>query len=621
MEKTMSMSEFQKIRKATPRGQRPQQWWDLFSVIGGILFAILWSVWGTIRIGSEGFDLLSPILMIGLPIAFISYRTTLDRYLAPLQPYRRKVPKVTLIGIGLAIPFLTAFMLYNVMGISNYPLMNWNLLIGTIFSYTIIRDPAPVVEKRWIRPPGMHMILLVLLFCISCIARAFADDWLTDPLNLQDGMRTDGFAQLVAGTGGAVLGALTNAPNVAATLGGQSPSPTVAETYSGQSAIDILVQNGLVRYDPGRGGYVPTDGFTQWMNDPAAGPKPVTGSRVVGEARDARTERVTDRETVQLASIGGAGVQLAADGTIKPDGLSLLVNQTRPSGWQPVPEPATPTSSPKETKTPVAEEKADAAPKSETKKPVAPTKVKIPLPPKPVKPTAEGTNPPSEGGKTTTTGTNPPPKTPVTSKSEPVQPPVHEKPRSPLTPEERERRLNEIRQTEQTSLFYTRQSRTMGLLEGGSKFLLFLADTGVDFLGNLTGKPGRLVSYAYTAAKDIGKNTLVYGGGKGLKEGVREAIVDMGFTAAGHVIKAGGGAPGFLNNPQVPGVPAYKWGSSRMSNFSVGELREQASKNSYVKAIMQTRLEQATFQTIQSGVSKEYIRNNLIKENIGMGSK
>ena len=46
------------------------------------------------------------------------------------------------LAIRLAIPFFTAYIFYNWLGISQYPLLRLNVLVGTLLSYAILRNPT-----------------------------------------------------------------------------------------------------------------------------------------------------------------------------------------------------------------------------------------------------------------------------------------------------------------------------------------------------------------------------------------------------------------------------------------------------------------------------------------------
>jgi hypothetical protein len=67
----MSMDEFKKISKETPLVQRPQRWWDLLSILGGIAAAIIWFLYGGLR---EGFDVISAFLMVAIPVGLVFLR-------------------------------------------------------------------------------------------------------------------------------------------------------------------------------------------------------------------------------------------------------------------------------------------------------------------------------------------------------------------------------------------------------------------------------------------------------------------------------------------------------------------------------------------------------------------
>lgn len=223
--KLMDMEEFKKISKTQPWHKRPQKWWDLFSILGGIASAIIWFLYSSVRSSIEGFDLLSPILMIGIPIFLVMYRAQLDDVLVPLQPHRKKVPKLVLVGAGIAVPFLTAFILYNLVFIRNYPLMHWNMIIGTFAAYAITREP--ILAKGYQAAKGLSLKVPLVFFVVcSVIFRIVnADHCLTDPLNAQDCLRSQGFAEAIAGTASAGASTAINGPEIVRTLTQQQPPP------------------------------------------------------------------------------------------------------------------------------------------------------------------------------------------------------------------------------------------------------------------------------------------------------------------------------------------------------------------------------------------------------------
>jgi len=163
----------------------------------------------------EGLDFITPVIMLMLPIGFMLLRRPIDRLLALLGPLQR-IPASLRLGIGLAIPFLTAFILYH-NGYREYPLLRANVLLGTVLSYLVMRTP----QTRAKQPPAVLeavaplLILALLAIWALAAAPACADDFLRDPFNLNDGLRTDGIAPIIAGVSTAVITILINGVQVA----------------------------------------------------------------------------------------------------------------------------------------------------------------------------------------------------------------------------------------------------------------------------------------------------------------------------------------------------------------------------------------------------------------------
>jgi len=230
----MSVDEFKKISADVPLAKRPQPWWDLLSILGGVVAAIIWFLYSGIR---EGFDFLTPILMIGIPVALVWFRSDIDNYLLPLQPYRQKISKILLVGIGIAFPFLTSFVLFN-LGIRNYALIQLNMLIGTLGAYAITRTPVMGLSgagKPKAPVPGGVVMLFLAAICSFLVLPVRADDCTRDILNAQDCLRTGGFAELISGFFSTLLSGFVNGPTIIQTLinvgpGIQPPAPPTPPT-------------------------------------------------------------------------------------------------------------------------------------------------------------------------------------------------------------------------------------------------------------------------------------------------------------------------------------------------------------------------------------------------------
>lgn len=228
----MTVDDFKKISKDVPLAKRPQPWWDLLSIFGGVISAVFWLMYSGIR---EGFDIITPILMIGIPLALVWFRADIDLRLQPLQPYREKVPKLLLIGIGIAFPFLTSFVLYAI-GIREYPLIQWNMIIGTFGAYALTRTPVIGAAGGGGKPSGRPLptggfiVLVIAAVCAFLVLPVRADDCTRDILNANDCLRTDGYAVLISGGFSSVVSVLINGPTIIQTLvhvgpGIQPPAP------------------------------------------------------------------------------------------------------------------------------------------------------------------------------------------------------------------------------------------------------------------------------------------------------------------------------------------------------------------------------------------------------------
>ncbi len=208
----MDMKTFREISHDKPLKERPQRWFDLLSILAGVVAAVLWSIYMSIRASSEGIDFITPLLLIGIPVVLALYRGRIDDMLLPLQPWRKRLPRPVLLGLGIMTPFLTAFVLFNVFGISNFALLHWNLIIGILLSYAIVREPVLASGGGNRRRMNGRVPLMLLMVCTLCVTGVMADDCEKDPFNAQDCLRTAGYAQMIAGVVSATSGLFVNVP-------------------------------------------------------------------------------------------------------------------------------------------------------------------------------------------------------------------------------------------------------------------------------------------------------------------------------------------------------------------------------------------------------------------------
>jgi hypothetical protein len=169
----------------------------------------------------EGLDYLTPIIMTGLPMVLAFFRKETDHLLQPVQQFRQRVPRGAQVGIALAMPFAVAWILYAI-GFNQYPLLHLNIVFGTLLSYAVLRTPNLVGGASSghgsgtpFRVPPVMMIGLAMVACWLLSAHsAWADDFLRDPFNFRDGLRTDGIAEVLSGVATSVVSILVNGVEV-----------------------------------------------------------------------------------------------------------------------------------------------------------------------------------------------------------------------------------------------------------------------------------------------------------------------------------------------------------------------------------------------------------------------
>ena len=129
-------------RRLSPLAGKSEKWWNLVSMLGGGVGGGLW-YWYSSLDKSVKPDYITAVLMLLVPIALALLRRPIDRWLAPLIHLRRKLPRLVIVGIGIAAPFFVASFLYNGMNISEFPLIRLSVVLGPLASYLIIRTPNP----------------------------------------------------------------------------------------------------------------------------------------------------------------------------------------------------------------------------------------------------------------------------------------------------------------------------------------------------------------------------------------------------------------------------------------------------------------------------------------------
>lgn len=205
----------------------------------------------------EPLDIITPFLIMGMPLLFVWFREPIDAVLRPFQPIRQVIPRPILIGMGLLTPFAMAYILYNLgpytpfPGLfTMFPYMRISCVVSTLVSYVILRTPAaklPGGGRIAMGLAGQAMRAVPTLLLLTGLGILFyhggvcADDFLSDPFNLNDGLRTPGWAPIIAGTATSVVTVLVNGAEVVrVVIVDPNPDPNV-QGPAQQSHFQVLV--------------------------------------------------------------------------------------------------------------------------------------------------------------------------------------------------------------------------------------------------------------------------------------------------------------------------------------------------------------------------------------------
>jgi hypothetical protein len=342
--KLMSLQEFIAIAKIQPWKSRPRKWWDLFSILTGVTLAIIWFVYTCLNPRSEGWDLLTPALMIAVPLFLVCFRKELDNLLMPLQPYREKFPYLFLFGLGICLPFLTAYIMLNWAGIREYSLMHLNVVVGTGLAYTLTREPVLAAGYRG-PPRSLKLPLFLFLLLAVVIQIVRADDCMRDPLNGADCLRTSGYGEGMAGAASAAGSAANAGGDAVTTDPGFSDwlnTLVPGEWYTIKGGVEVMVDDdGMVHFryhgsgssgtDTGTTGTTPgtsgTDGGTTGSTtgttgNTTPGTDPQRTSTSTSEGPDGKittTDTWSNGTTVVTVTDPSTGVKTTTSTTVNGD--------------------------------------------------------------------------------------------------------------------------------------------------------------------------------------------------------------------------------------------------------------------------------------------------------------
>lgn len=138
------MPQPQALPAKSPWAQRV---WDFISVSGSAILSAVW-YWYTGLDNYAGADKRTCIAMLVIPIALIVFRGPIDRALLPLARFKRNIPRMVLLGAGMATPVLVANFVYQT-GSTEYGYMFKTYVFSTLISYVILRQQGPAATPAY----------------------------------------------------------------------------------------------------------------------------------------------------------------------------------------------------------------------------------------------------------------------------------------------------------------------------------------------------------------------------------------------------------------------------------------------------------------------------------------
>jgi len=101
--------------------------------------ALVWFAYSSLSPSSEGTDLLTPLLIAGMPLAIRLLRKPLDKLLTPVYKILSALPRPLLVGAAFAVPVVIAVLFTRANG--GYQGIRRSAFISVIFGHILTRRP------------------------------------------------------------------------------------------------------------------------------------------------------------------------------------------------------------------------------------------------------------------------------------------------------------------------------------------------------------------------------------------------------------------------------------------------------------------------------------------------
>ena len=135
--------------QVAPQTNSPSKGWrkltttPFLAILPGAVVGGLWFLFTLMRLilgGTGGVDILTPVILSGVPLLIWLLRKPLDKLLLPLQKFHKSFPYAIRLGMALTVPMLLGCGCSTIIT-SGYTAMHFTALISTLFGYFLLRSP------------------------------------------------------------------------------------------------------------------------------------------------------------------------------------------------------------------------------------------------------------------------------------------------------------------------------------------------------------------------------------------------------------------------------------------------------------------------------------------------
>lgn len=138
------------VPKKTPmKGWRKFAATPILAMLPGVVIGGIWFLYTIVKLifdGGRGVDILTPAILIGVPLLLWLLRKPVDKVLLPLQKLSGSFPFALRLGLALVLPILLGCGC-SMISTTGYSAIHFTALISTLFGYFLLHTPAAKLIK------------------------------------------------------------------------------------------------------------------------------------------------------------------------------------------------------------------------------------------------------------------------------------------------------------------------------------------------------------------------------------------------------------------------------------------------------------------------------------------